>query len=364
MLVPVVPVFAQDDILLPAADAPDTPDLTPDPSALTAPVDPSEAAAAEEAMDDLLKKIDEGAAKVEEPPPTVPEIEPEVVDGNPVVTPPTDATLASPETPAAASALAEVAKDPADATNVTEIPALPANDMADENLFFDANTLVPTGEMGSGTPRKVNPALQPASKLIVVTKDYEPSSRQAQLVSAERAMLLGRYDAALEMYNVMYAKNKRDPHIIMGRAVALQHMGNVDEAITAYQEVLDVRPDNAQAQINMLGLMGERYPAVSLQRLLELRDKDPDNVAIVGQIAVMQANMGQYDEAFKYLGMAASMEPHNANHLFNMAVIADRAGNKDEAIKYYEDALETDSIYGGGTSIPRDSVFERLARLR
>lgn len=166
------------------------------------------------------------------------------------------------------------------------------------------------------------------------------------------------------MYNALYAKNKRDPNILMGRAISLQHMGQDDEAIRAYEELLDIHPGNVQAQVNMLGLVGQRYPSVGLRRLLELREKEPGNVAIIGQIAVLAANSGQNDEALKYLGMAMSMEPNNATHAYNMAVIADKMGHKEDAVKFYESALETDSIYGGGKDVPREAVYERLAQLR
>ena len=349
---------AGNDILLPAEDAPPPADnvATPDPSALVAPVDPSAQAQAEDAMDELLKKIDNGAQKVQEPPPAVPEVVPETADTAP---PPANTGLAA---PAGAGGLTP--EPPEAATDVPAVSALPADQSADENLFFDADTLVPTGEMGSSAPRKVNPALQPASKLIVVKKDYGPGSRQAQMVSAERAVALGRYDSALDIYDTMYKKNSRDPNIVMGRAVALQHLGRVDEAVSAYEELLDLRPDNVQAQINMLGLIGQRYPAVALQRLGSLRDKNPNDVSIVGQMAVLEASLGQYDEAVKSLGVAASLEPNNASHIYNMAVVSDLAGKKQDAIRLYEQALEVDSIYGGNRSIPRDAVFERLARLR
>ena len=347
------PAFAQDDILLPADEAaPLIEDGVPeeplqDPSVLSAPVEPGAEAQAEDAMQNLLENINEGNKSGTEGAPAVPETAPQVVEG----APPADAGL-TPEP----SATAE--------SNVSVVPALPADQTPDENLFFDADTLVPTGEMGSNAPRKVNPALQPASKLIVVKKDYSGGSREAQLVSAERAIALGRYDSALEIYNEMYAKNSRDPNIVMGRAIALQHLGQQEEAVAAYEELLDLRPGNTQAEINMLGLMGQKYPAVALQRLGELREKEPRNVAIVGQMAVLQANMGQYEDAMKYLGMAASIEPNNANHVYNMAVVADLAGQKDSAVQFYEQALEVDSIYGGNRSIPRDAVFERLSRLR
>lgn len=360
------PAYAQEDILLPAdggsvaieSPAPDestpAPDLPPDGElAVEADSGAPDDAQAQDAMDDLLKKIDSSEEETGADPAVsaVPEGQAEQIDA----APPAEGELADPNSAGASEA----------AANVPEIPAMPAAEEPDENLFFDANNLVPEGEMGGkGGPRKVNPSLEPASKLIVVTKNAAPSARQAQLVAAERAIALGRYDAALEMYDGMYQKNSRDPNVLMGRAVALQHLGQDDEAIRAYEELLNIRPENIEAQVNMIGLIGQRYPAVGLQRLMDLRQKQPGNVALLGQIAVMQANMGNYEDAFKYLGMAAGMEPHNASHLFNMAVTADRAGKKADAVNYYEQALEVDTIYGGGRSIPRDAIYERLARLR
>ncbi len=312
------------------------------------PGDSGEAPVAKDAMDDLLNKIESEKKTEEAEAGSVPVLVPE----------------ATSESPPSAEALA-VAPVQDSASPVAEIPALPVDKSVDQNLFFDANNLVPEGEMGSkGGPRKVDPLLEPASKLIVVKKNYTKNSRQAQIVSAQRAISLGRYDSALEMYNALYAKNKRDPNILMGRAISLQHMGQDDEAIRAYEELLDIHPGNVQAQVNMLGLVGQRYPSVGLRRLLELREKEPGNVAIIGQIAVLAANSGQNDEALKYLGMAMSMEPNNATHAYNMAVIADKMGHKEDAVKFYESALETDSIYGGGKDVPREAVYERLAQLR
>lgn len=242
---------------------------------------------------------------------------------------------------------------------------LPEEDVYDDNLFYDADALVPTGEIGlKGGPRKVNPSVEPASKYIVVRKNHSSGSRQAKIVSAERAMSLGRYDSALTFYDELYARSKSDPNILLGRATALQQLGRDEAAIQAYEELLELRPKNVESQVNMLGLLGKRYPSVALRRLLDLQDRHSQNVGITAQIAVIQAALGRYDEAVRYLGMAASIEPNNPTHIYNMAVIADRSGNKTEAVKYYEQALEVDTVYGGSRSIPREQVFERLARIR
>ncbi len=244
-------------------------------------------------------------------------------------------------------------------------PAVVQPEGEGEDLFYDANSLVPEGEIGKRTgPRKLDPRLQPASRLVVVTEDAGKDTAKAQIVSAERAQALGRFDAAAQIYDNLYKKNKRDPRVLMGRAVVLQKMGRFDEAIHAYQELLDIRPNNVEAQVNMLGLMTEKYPSVALRRLLELSKKDPENAGLLAQVAVAESKLGNFDDALRYLGMAVSIEPQNAGHMFNMAVTADRAGHKAEAIKYYEKALEIDAVNGGAETIPRDAVYERLAKLR
>ncbi len=238
------------------------------------------------------------------------------------------------------------------------------SDAIDNEAFFDAEDMVPGGEMARRGPNKINPKVQPASKLVYVSKNYEPDTTEAHLVGAERAMQLGRYDSSLDLFDNLYAKNKKDARVLMGRAVVLQKLGRFDEAMAMYEELSKVEPDNIDIKVNMLGLLSTRFPSIALRRLLDLREGNMGHVGLASQIAVCYAALGDTKEALRYVGAAASMEPTNASHLYNMAIVADRAGDKKQAVSYYEKALEVDSIYGGGHSIPRDSVYERLARIR
>ena len=240
------------------------------------------------------------------------------------------------------------------------VPGLP-----DEDLFYDANSLIPQGEIGQRAgPRKLDPRNQPASSLVIVTDKQGSDSVNAQLVAAQRAQALGLYDSAAQIYEELYKKNKRDDRILMGRAVVFQHMGRFDEAIQAYQTLLDKSPKNKEAQINMLGLMTEKYPSVALRRLLDMEEEQGKSAALAAQIAVAYAKLGNFNEALSYLGVASSMEPDNAAHVFNIAVIADRGGNIGMAKTYYERALDVDSANGTAEGVPRDIIYERLAKLR
>lgn len=245
-------------------------------------------------------------------------------------------------------------------------PSIAVPDTKDlgDDTFFDAGDLVPQGEMAKEGPVNVNPVTQPASKYVIVTKNHDANTKVAQIISAERALVLGRYDSAFQMFDNLYKKNKNDSRVLMGRAVSLQRLGRFDEAMGMYESLEKIDPDNLEAKVNMLGLLGTRYPSIALRRLLNLHKDNQSHVGITAQIAIVASQTGDAKMALQYLGIAASMEPQNANHIFNMAIISDRSGQIKQAISYYEKALEVDTIYGAGRTIPRDSVYERLAQIR
>jgi len=213
-------------------------------------------------------------------------------------------------------------------------------------------------------PRKVNPARQPGQKFVVVQQSAAADSQQSMLVAAERALKLGRNASALDIYEQLYKRNKRDARILMGLAVAQQKTGLLESALNTYEELLKVDPDNADAVVNMTGIIQKQYPSVALRKLIDLRKKYPQNPGVPAQIGLISASEGGVDEAIRYLGIASSMEPRNPIHLYNMGVVSDQAGEYEQAIEFYEQALEVDAAYGTGRSIQRQVIYDRLATIR
>ena len=250
-------------------------------------------------------------------------------------------------------------------TVLTPMEDKPAPVAPGEDNYFDSKMTVPTNQAAKDTgPRKVDPVMEPGSKFVVVNKTYNAQSQESLMISANRALKLGRYEAAIEMYDSLYSRNPKDPAILLGRAVSYQKAGRADSALKIYDELLAVDKGNENALLNMLGLLREQYPEVALRRLMNLHEQYPGNAGIAAQIGLTEADLRHYGEALRYLGMAASIEPRNAQHLFNMGIVADRKGDKAQAIKFYEQALEADAVYGGGRSVPREQIYDRLSALR
>lgn len=234
--------------------------------------------------------------------------------------------------------------------------------------YYDGNAFVPNAQLqksGNVGPRKVDPLYEPGQRFVVVQPGPGASSREAQYVAATRALKLGRYAAAMEMFESMYKENHRDPRILMGLAVSQQGAGFVESAARTYEDLLRIEPENADALINLMGLMRTQYPSVTLQNLKDLRGKYPNNPGIPAQIAMVSAELKNYDEAIQYLEVAASMEPQNPKHIYNMAIVMDHKGDAKRAVQFYERALELDSAYGSNArALPRDEIYDRLATLR
>ncbi len=240
----------------------------------------------------------------------------------------------------------------------------PENIGMKEQRFYDSKL----GQKRKSTQevqiKKADPVTEPGSRFVVVHKQSSAKDFDAILVAAERALKLERYQAALEFYEQLHKKNPRDARVLMGRAVTLHKMGHVNSAILAYEELLEIDNDNPEAIVNLMGLVRGEYPSVALQRLLELKAKNPNNPSILAQIGITQSDIGNDVEAIKYLAMASILDPENPQHYFNIAVLSEKVKNYKQAVANYEKALEIDAVHGSGRQVSRDLIYDRLTHLR
>ena len=294
-----------------------------------------------------------------------------------------EATPAATPTPTAkvVDAPAQPAQDGLNTSGLTPVPQSADGNVTGTNVmgnsgarekhsgtYYDSSALVPDRDLaavGATGPRKVDPAVEPGQKFVVVKQNAAEGSYEAQYVAATRALKLGRYAAAMEMFEKLYKKNHRDPRILMGLAVAQQGAGFNESAAKTYEDILRIEPNNADAMVNLMGIMKGQYPSVTLKKLTELRKRNPNNAGIAAQIGLTNAELNNYDDAIRYLEIAASIDPRNSSHIYNLAIICDRKNDTKNAIKFYERALQMDAAEGDTVmGLPREQIYDRLVVLR
>ncbi|MFH1157886.1 MAG: tetratricopeptide repeat protein [Pseudomonadota bacterium] len=201
-------------------------------------------------------------------------------------------------------------------------------------------------------------------RYLVVRKDRGAGDAGSRLTAARTALSQGRYPAALGLFEELYRKGPWDESVSMGRAVALQKMGQISTAVAAYEEIVEKNPKNVEALTNTLGLLNGQTPDEAIEKLLRLREVSPFNADVTAQLGIVYGAAGDYENALKYIEMADALKPGSLNILYNRAVVYDRMGRTTQAADIYRQIL---LLAGDGVldrNFPVETVRKRLSVIR
>lgn len=199
---------------------------------------------------------------------------------------------------------------------------------------------------------------------LIVRKSHDAEDVDSRLTAARTALAQNRNSGALELFNELYKDYPRDHRVLMGRAVALQKMGQNDSAISAYEDVLTLQPQNLEALTNMLGLLKVQDPALAVQKLSELQQAYPYNADIAAQLGIAEASQGSYEQAARYLDIADALKPGSASVLYNKAVLYDKMGHLQQAADLYRQVVR---MYADGNldeQLPIEAIKRRLSVIK
>ncbi len=199
---------------------------------------------------------------------------------------------------------------------------------------------------------------------VVVRKETDGSALAARLKQARSALMNNNDMAALQIFNEMYQDYPRDNRVAMGRALSMQKLGQYDQALGAYEEILEKDPKNLEALTNMLGILKQQNPSLALEKLGELREAYPFNADIAAQLGVAYASMQSYAEALKYFDIADALKPGNGYVMYNRAVALDRMGQEEKAAAVYRLIVRLAAEGALKEPVPVEVIRQRLSTMR
>ncbi|MCH2064945.1 MAG: tetratricopeptide repeat protein [Roseibacillus sp.] len=159
---------------------------------------------------------------------------------------------------------------------------------------------------------------------------------------ARRAFSNGRFLAAREVFESILDQHPGHVETMLNLGVVHVKNEDIPLAISSFNDALVIRGDNLPFAHFMLGVCHYRVSdlensKMSLQRAVDLDNGNAKAFVFLGNVAGREERDDQAEAHFK---TAIQIDPTLSDPYYNLAVIYLRKGMKEEALKYYQEALK------------------------
>jgi tetratricopeptide (TPR) repeat protein len=135
-----------------------------------------------------------------------------------------------------------------------------------------------------------------------------------------------------------------------------------DEAVSIYQNVLQLDPGNNVAQAGLVLLLAQANPTDSESRLKTLIAQQPEAAYLHAALGGVYADQNHWPEAQQSYFRAFNLDSKNAEYAYNLAVSLDQLRKPELALTYYHQALALLPKQGG--SVDRAALENRISQLQ
>jgi len=184
-----------------------------------------------------------------------------------------------------------------------------------------------------------------------------------ELERAYNALIAGKSDLAIQIYEDVLTGNPRNKEALFGLASTYHRAGQIDMARALYGKLLQIDPKHRDGLNNFLVLLADEAPREALVQMERLESQNPGFSPIPAQMAVIYQKLGDQEKAVDKMYHALSIAPENITYRYNLAVMLDRNGKYEEAGKLYSQILDA---HAKGEVVPGDKtkIQQRLTFIR
>ena len=179
----------------------------------------------------------------------------------------------------------------------------------------------------------------------VIVKDYPNTFILWNILGASAAKI-GNLDEAIKAFQkaTVIKPDYHEGFYNMGNA--LKDQGKLERAIVSYSKAIACRPDYAEAFYNM----GKAYADQdNFEKAIEAYQKaiklKPGYVAAYNNIGNLFQDLGRQQDAISSYERAIYIDPEHAKTYKNLANVMSEQGKVEEALSYYKKALEIEPNY-------------------
>ncbi|MBL8398332.1 MAG: tetratricopeptide repeat protein [Candidatus Accumulibacter sp.] len=283
--------------------------------------------------------------------------------------PPLQASIPTPAAPVASQAPSPTTKTPETlATGSGESPPLPA--ALPPSPPKQPSLAAPPLAAAKQAATRPAPASRPAVDDSPTHPANSPLFRSTNpragadpsLEAAYKAWHANRLDEARRLYEQILRHDPRNVDALLGVAAIAARQGQSDRAQQLYLRVLEADPGDVTAQAALINLRGQSDGGHGESRLRTLLASQPESPALHFALGNVFARQQRWKEAQQAYFQAYTLEPDNADYLFNVAVSLDHLRQDKLAAQYYRLAL--DAAEKGRGVFERSLATRRLAELQ
>jgi tetratricopeptide (TPR) repeat protein len=148
-----------------------------------------------------------------------------------------------------------------------------------------------------------------AAQAFEVVLQFDPHRDEVRLQLADCFLRLKRFEAALKCFDECWSEGSRR-RALFGKALALQLLRRLDEAVKLYERLLTIDPAAEEALSNLIAMSMEVFELARVQtysqRLLEINSHS--TVALKG-LALAAIERLDYTAAARYFHRALELDP-------------------------------------------------------
>jgi tetratricopeptide (TPR) repeat protein len=139
----------------------------------------------------------------------------------------------------------------------------------------------------------------------------QPANRMLRLERGWIDIAAGNYDEALRRFDELL-NDQFDADALAGRAEALRLLGQLQAAIAAAEQALELRSNDARAMHSLgLALLGMNHPAQAFETLRQAQSLYPDDIRAAADLGYAYAMLDQIDEGLELLDRACETSPND-----------------------------------------------------
>ncbi len=204
-------------------------------------------------------------------------------------------------------------------------------------------------------------AAEAAWKRAIQANPVDPAPRNAylQFLTNER-----RFGEAYDLTRAAIERTPRDAQLLMNHGILAQQLGHPDEALKSWQKAVATDPSLAEARLYLAAELDREgkpadaashygaYLEIVSRHGAEMRPPAPKLIGVALKLADCQSRAGHPDQAVRSYDLARRIAAQTGEgKLESFATIGEatihaQSGRTDEALRFYQRALQLDATMG------------------